>query len=55
MASNKTKRINVKHDYIRDLADARTITVVSHGTVDMMACGETKALPEPKHKMIFRR
>jgi hypothetical protein len=55
MASHKTKHIDIKHHYIRDMADARTIAVVSMGTTDMLANGQTKALPEPTHTMIFMR
>jgi hypothetical protein len=35
--------------------DAKTVAVVSVGTTDMLADGLTKALPEPKHTMIFKR
>jgi hypothetical protein len=55
MASNRTKHIDIKHYYIRELVDAKTIAVVSVGTADMLAYGLTKALPEPKHRMIFKR
>jgi hypothetical protein len=55
MASNRTKHIDIKHHYIRELVDAKTVAVVSMGTADMLADGLTKALPEPKHGMIFRR
>jgi hypothetical protein len=56
MASNKRKHIDIKHLYIRrEVVDARTIAVVSAGTDDMLADGQTKALPEPKHTMILRR
>jgi hypothetical protein len=55
MASNRTKHIDIKHHYIRELVDAKTIAVVSVGTIDMLADGLTKALPEPKHAMIFKR
>jgi sugar (pentulose or hexulose) kinase len=55
MASNMTKPIDVKHHYIWELVDARTIAVVSIGTSNMLAYGLTKALPEPKNTMIFRR
>jgi hypothetical protein len=55
MASNRTKHIDVKHHYILELVDAKTIAVVSVDTADMLANGLTKALPEPKHMMIFRR
>ena len=55
MASNRTKHIDIKHHYIRELVDAKTVAVVSVGTTDMLADGLTKALPEPKHTMIFKR
>jgi hypothetical protein len=35
--------------------DAKTIAVVSVSTPDMLANGLTKAMPEPKHNMIFKR
>jgi hypothetical protein len=53
MASNMTKHI--EHHYIRELVNAKTIAVVSVVTADMLAYGMTKALPEPKHAMIFMR
>jgi hypothetical protein len=55
MASNTTKHIDIKHHYIRELVDAKTIAVVFVGTAYMLANGLTKALPEPKHSMIFNR
>jgi hypothetical protein len=55
MASNRTKHIDIKHHYIRELVDAKTVAVVSVGTAYMLADGMTKALPEPKHMMIFMR
>jgi hypothetical protein len=55
MASNRTKHIDIKHHYIRELVDAKTVAVVSVGTADMLADGLTKALPEPQHRMIFGR
>jgi hypothetical protein len=55
MASNRTKHIDIKHHYIRELVDAKRVAVVSVGTADMLADGLTKALPEPKHSMIFKR
>jgi hypothetical protein len=55
MASNRTKHIDIKHHYIRELVDAKTVAIVSVGTSDMLADGMTKALPEPKHTMIFKR
>jgi hypothetical protein len=55
MASNRTKHIDIKHHYIRELVDAKTVAIVSVGTADMLADGMTKALPEPKHTMIFKR
>jgi hypothetical protein len=53
--SNTTKYIDIKHLYIRELVDAKKIADVSVGTADMLANGLTKALPEPKHTMIFNR
>jgi hypothetical protein len=55
MASNRTKHIDIKHHYIRELVDAKIVAVILVGTSDMLADGMTKALPEPKHKMIFKR
>jgi hypothetical protein len=55
MASNRTKHIDIKHHYIRELVDAKTFAVIPVGTSDMLADGLTKALPEPKHKMILKR
>jgi hypothetical protein len=55
MASNRTKHIDIKHHYIRELVDARIVAVVSVVTADMLADGLTKAVPEPNHTMIFRR
>jgi hypothetical protein len=55
MASNRTKHIDIKQHYIRELVDANTVVVVSVGTADMLVDGLMKALPEPKHKMIFWR
>jgi hypothetical protein len=55
MASTKTKHIDIKHHYIRELLDARTVAVLSVGTTKTHADGLTKALPEPKHTMIFMR
>jgi hypothetical protein len=37
MASNKSKHIDIKDYYIRELVDARTIGVVSLGTSYMLA------------------
>jgi hypothetical protein len=55
MASNMTKHVDIKHYYIRELVDARNVVVVSVGTTDMLAGGLTRAPPEPKHIMIFKR
>jgi hypothetical protein len=56
MALNKTKHIDIKHHYIRELVDAKPIAVVTLSTTYMLADGMmTKALPEPKHTMIFER
>jgi hypothetical protein len=54
MASNMTKHVDIKHHYIRELVNANSVVVVSVGTTDMLADGVTKALPEPKHRMIFK-
>jgi hypothetical protein len=45
----------IKHHYIQKLIDGMTFAFVSMGTADMLANGLTKALPEPKHTMIFKR
>jgi hypothetical protein len=42
MASNMTKYI--KHGYIREPVNARTVAIVSLGTANMVAHGMTKAL-----------
>jgi hypothetical protein len=55
MASNKTKHIDIKHHFIRELVDAKIVAVVLVGTADMLVDGLTKALPEPKQTMIFMR
>jgi hypothetical protein len=55
MASKRTKHIDIKHHYIRELVDAKIIAVISLGTGGMLANNLTKALPEPKHAMIFKR
>jgi hypothetical protein len=55
MASNMKNHIDIKHHYIRELVDARTVAVVSMGAADMLAYGLTKGLPEPKHTIIFMR
>jgi phosphoglucomutase len=55
MASSRTKHIDIKHQYIRELVDAKTIAVISVGTSDMLADDLMKALSEPKHKVIFKR
>jgi hypothetical protein len=36
MASNRTKHIDIKHHYIREPVDAKTVAVVSVGTIDML-------------------
>jgi hypothetical protein len=41
MASNMTKHIDIKHHYIRELVDEKTIAVLSVGTSDMLADGLT--------------
>jgi hypothetical protein len=55
MASKKAKHIDIKHHYIRELADAKIAAIVLVGTTYMLAGGLTKALPEPKDTMIFKR
>jgi hypothetical protein len=55
MASNRTKHIDIKHHYIRELVDAKIVAVISMGTSVMLADGLTKVLPKPKHTMIFKR
>jgi hypothetical protein len=35
--------------------DAKHVAVVSVGTTNLLADGLTKALPEPKNTMIFKR
>jgi hypothetical protein len=55
MASNIFKNIDIKHHYTRELVDAKTVALVSVGTTNMLADGLTKALPEPKQTMIFKR
>jgi hypothetical protein len=54
MASKRTKHIDIKHHYSRELVDAKIVALVSVGTTNMMADGLTKALPDPKHAMIFK-
>jgi hypothetical protein len=54
MASNMTKHIDIKHHGIREMVDAKTIAGLSVGSTNMQAYGPTKALPEPKHIMIFK-
>jgi hypothetical protein len=54
MDSNRTEYIDIKHYYIRELVDTKTIGVVSVGPADVVTDGLTKALPEPKHTIIFR-
>jgi hypothetical protein len=54
MASNRTKHIDIKHHYIRELVDTKTVAVVSVGTADTLADGLAKALPEPKHTVTFK-
>ena len=55
MAPSMTKHIDINHRYTRELVDAKTIEVVLVDTTNMLAYGLTKALPEPKHTMIFKR
>jgi hypothetical protein len=55
MASRRTKHVDIKKHYIRGLVDVRTVAIVLDGTACMLANGLTKALPEPKHTMIFKR
>jgi hypothetical protein len=42
MASHTTTHIDIRHHYIRELVDARTIAVISIQTPDMLADGPTK-------------
>jgi hypothetical protein len=49
------RRRDIKYHYIWELVDAKTVADISVGTSDMLEDGMTKALPEPKHKMIFKR
>jgi hypothetical protein len=51
----QAKYIDIKHHYIGEVANARTVAVQSVGTADMLEDGLTKALPEPKHTMTFKR
>eukprot|EP00873_Tetraselmis_striata_P018760 jgi/Tetstr1/439024/TSEL_027516.t1 len=55
MASHRTKHIDIKHHYTRDLVDAGTISVTPIATTKMLADGLTKALPEPTHTLLFRQ
>eukprot|EP00873_Tetraselmis_striata_P026590 jgi/Tetstr1/446854/TSEL_034332.t1 len=55
MASHRTKHIDIKHHYTRDLVDAGTISVTPIATSKMLADGLTKALPEPTHTLLFRQ
>jgi hypothetical protein len=55
MALNMTKHIDIKLHYIREPVDAKTIAVVSMNTADVLAGGITKALPERKHTISFKR
>jgi hypothetical protein len=50
-----TKHIDIKHRYIRELVDAKTVAVIYVGTSNMLGDALTHALPEPKHTMIFKR
>jgi hypothetical protein len=54
MTSHKTKHIDIRHHYTRELVDARTIAVISIPTSDLLPDGLTKALPQPKHAMLFK-
>jgi hypothetical protein len=55
IASNMTKHSDIKHHYIREHVDAKTVAVISVGMSDMLTDSLTKALPKPKHTMIFKR
>jgi hypothetical protein len=55
MASNMTKRIDIKHLYVRERVDAKKVAALSLGTTNILGDGPTKALPETKHTMIFMR
>jgi hypothetical protein len=43
MVSSKTKHVDIKHHYIRELVDTKTDAFVSVGTTHMLAGGLTKA------------
>jgi hypothetical protein len=55
LQNTTTKHINIKHHYIRELVNTRTVAVVTVGTADMLANGLKKVSPEPKHAMIIMR
>jgi hypothetical protein len=56
MASRMTKNIDIRHYYYtREPVDARTMAVVSIPTSNIMDDGIIKALPQPKHTMLFNR
>jgi hypothetical protein len=45
VTSNRTKHIDIKYQWIRELVDAKTFALVSLGTTDMLADGLMKSLP----------
>jgi hypothetical protein len=55
MALHMTKHIDIRHHYTRELVNARTIAVISISTSYILADALTKALPQPKHTMLFKR
>jgi hypothetical protein len=54
-ASHRIKHIVVRHHYTRELVDARITAVISIPTSDMLTDGITKALPQCKHTILFKR
>jgi hypothetical protein len=55
MPPHMTKHFDVRHHYTRELVDACTIAVISNLTSDMLANGLTKARPQLKHTLSFKR
>jgi kynurenine formamidase len=54
MASHMTMHIDIRHHFTRGLVNVRTIAVISIPTSDMLTDGLTKALPQPKHTILFK-
>lgn len=46
----RTKHVDIKHHYIRELVEANTINLTYISTADMLADVLTKALPRDKHE-----